>query len=278
MNTENPSLFSPLISFNNTPNGKKSKINLEKKIYQPSSSNRELNRPSPKNGDLENNSVAEDRAIKIVDADASGLLLTDCALRKKLFNTNYIIEEKLKREEDNSGTVNPSQEDKIDSCDLSPTGQGVQGFREGRDKKGYTKFSNSKNLQIFTDVLEPQCTAFEHKFNKEHNFLSQKNREGGNSGGFVGRSDGGLTGEGGSNPIANESEENFGAYGENSKDLPMVLPKNIKDKLRDAEHRRRNAENHSGSQKKVPLPTPRKGSGRLVNNLAVKAKIGSPEN
>jgi hypothetical protein len=72
MNTENPSLFSPLISFNNTPNGKKSEINLKKKIYQPSSSNRELNRPSPKNGDLENNSVAEDRAIKIVDADASG--------------------------------------------------------------------------------------------------------------------------------------------------------------------------------------------------------------
>jgi hypothetical protein len=154
----------------------------------------------------------------------------------------------------------------------------VQGFGEGRDKKGYTKFSNSKNLQILTDVLEPQCTAFEHKFNKEHNFPSQKNREAGNSGGFVGRSDGGLIGEGGSNPIANESEENFGACGENSKDLPMVLPKNIKDKLRDAELRRRNAENQSGSQKKVPLPTPRQGSGGLVNNLAVKAKIGSPEN
>jgi hypothetical protein len=224
--------------------------------------------------------VAEDRAVKIVDADGVGLLVTDCAVTKQKFNPTYVIEEKLRREEDYSGTVNPSQEDKIDSCDSSSRGQGLQTFTTGRDKKDYTKFSNSKNLQILTDVLEPQCTAFEHKFNKEHNFLSQKNRETGNSGvgGFVGRSDGNLTGEYGSNPIANESEENFGACGEYSKDLPMVLPKNIKDKLRDAEHRRRNAENHSGSQKKVPLPTPRKGSGRLVNNLAVKAKIGSPEN
>jgi hypothetical protein len=224
--------------------------------------------------------VAEDRAVKIVDADGVDLLVTDCAVTKQKFNTTYVIEEKLRREEDYSGTVNPSQEDKIDSCDSSSRGQGLQTFTTGRDKKGYTKFSNSKNLQILTDVLEPQCTAFEHKFNKEHHFLSQNNRETGNSGGwgFVGRSDGNLTGEYSSNPIANESEENFGAFGENSKDLPMVLPKNIKDKLMNAEPKCRNAENQSGSQKRYPLPTPRQGSGRLVNNLAVKAKIGSPKN
>lgn len=71
-------------------------------------------------------------------------------------------------------------------------------------------------------------------------------------GGFIRRSDENLTGEYGGNPNADESEENFGACGENSKELPMVLPKNIKDKLRDAELRRRNAENQSPSQKKLP--------------------------
>jgi hypothetical protein len=61
-----------------------------------------------------------------------------------------------------------------------------------------------------------------------------------------------LTGEYGGNPNADESEENFGACGENSKDMPMVLPKNIKDKLRDAELRPRNAGNQSGSKKRLP--------------------------
>jgi len=43
-------------------------------------------------------------------------------------------------------------------------------------KKHYTDFSCSKKLKINTNILEPTCSAFEHKFNKEqsHDFDQKK--------------------------------------------------------------------------------------------------------
>lgn len=105
--------------------------------------------------------MAESPAIKIGGEDGLGVLVTDSEKTKERSNSgfvnlyptptpNYVIEEGLRKEEDYSGTVNPSQEEKIDSFDSTPGGQ-VKSFAS-KDKKGYTNFSGRKGLKIQTDV------------------------------------------------------------------------------------------------------------------------------
>lgn len=89
--------------------------------------------------------------------------------------SNHLIQEDTREFQSRSKSLNSQLKELNSYEDLDLNKMNSKASDSSTYKKHYTNFSNNKKLQIQTEVLEPSCGAFEHKFDKEMTFLNSDN-------------------------------------------------------------------------------------------------------